>query len=715
MQMTQKIRRRATLGAVAAASLAAGMVLASRLQLTPASRAAAEREAGVAPPVAAAAAQAMAPAPGLPGFNFVKLAEEEKKFVVNINTTKSFKHRLPQRQRGPLGRQPFGNEDDFFEHFFGQVPEQDLKQQSLGSGFIVDKEGYILTNNHVVEGADDIRVTLLDGRSYDAEIKGRDPKTDIALIRIKPENGLPVATLGDSDALQVGEWVIAIGNPFGFGHTVTAGVVSAKDRTIGAGPYDAFIQTDASINPGNSGGPLFNARGEVVGINSAIIASGQGIGFAIPINMAKTIMEQLREKGSVTRGWLGVQVQPLTPELRESLQLAAEGGALVAGVIKGDPADKAGLKAGDVVVEFDGRAVRSDRDLVAIVGNTAVGRSVSVKVLRDGKSRSFEIRIARRSDEKDEAAGGEEESGDEKESGKARLGVRVQDVTKELAEKLGLDETARGARERGDRRRPGRTRRHRPRRRGPRGQPAAGRGRRAVREAGARRRAGEDAPAARAQRRRDPVRHGQARGGEVISRGGGGGAINPPCPPFSKGGCAARSARRSPLGKGGLGGFVGRPSSCWPGPRRGAPRRRAHRRGAAARRGGARRRAGAPDGRQRQHRGGGLGLPLRRRRRPLLRPVLPRLLRVRAAAQGHHAQPRLGGDRRPAGLHPHQRARHRPRLARERHARRRAHLPGEDRRHRPRPRPGGHQGRGEGAAPRGRDRRLGRACSSASG
>ena len=245
---------------------------------------------------------------------------------------------------------PFGGEEDFFNHFFGQMPERDLKQQSLGSGFIVDKEGYILTNNHVVDGADDIRVTLLDGRSYDAEVTGRDPKTDIALIKIKPENGLPVATLGDSDALQVGEWVIAIGNPFGFGHTVTAGVVSAKDRTIGAGPYDAFIQTDASINPGNSGGPLFNARGEVVGINSAIVSSGQGIGFAIPINMAKNIMAQLRDKGSVTRGWLGVQIQALTPELRESLKLAAEGGALVAGVIKGDPAEKAGLKAGDVVV-----------------------------------------------------------------------------------------------------------------------------------------------------------------------------------------------------------------------------------------------------------------------------------------------------------------------------------------------------------------------------
>ena len=431
MQMTQTQKSRVTLGAVAVAGLAAGMVLASRLDLTPGTRAAA--------PAVQAAASPAGTAP-VPGFDFVRIAEEEKKFVVNINTTKTFKHRVRQMPQ----RSPFGDEEDFFNRFFGQMPDRDIKQQSLGSGFIVDKAGYILTNNHVVEGADDIRVTLLDGRSYDAEVKGRDPKTDIALILIKPENGLPVATLGDSDALQVGEWVMAIGNPFGFGHTVTAGVVSAKDRTIGAGPYDAFIQTDASINPGNSGGPLFNIRGEVVGINSAIVASGQGIGFAIPINIAKTIMDQLREKGSVTRGWLGVQVQPLTPELRESLKLSAEGGALVAGVIKGDPADKAGLKSGDVIVEFDGRPVRSDRDLVSIVGNTAVGKKVAVRALRDGRNLSFEIKIAKRSEEKDEAAGEEEQEPAEKESGKARLGVRVQDVTKEIAEKLGLDE-AKGA------------------------------------------------------------------------------------------------------------------------------------------------------------------------------------------------------------------------------------------------------------------------------
>jgi len=430
MKMTTSLRRRLALGAVAAASLVAGMALASRLNLT-APVNAADRE-------ASPATAAQAPL----GFNFAKIAEEEKKFVVNINTTKTLRRRAPQAQRGPRGQMPFGGEEDFFNHFFGQMPDRDLKQQSLGSGFIVDKEGFILTNNHVVDGADDIRVTLLDGRTYDAEVKGRDPKTDIALIKIKPENGLPVATLGDSDALLVGEWVIAIGNPFGFGHTVTAGIVSAKDRTIGAGPYDSFIQTDASINPGNSGGPLLNARGEVVGINSAIISSGQGIGFAIPINMAKNIMAQLRDRGTVTRGWLGVQIQALTPELRESLNITVAGGALVAGVVKGDPAEKAGLRAGDVVLEFDGRPVHSDRDLVAIVGNTPVGRKVALKVVRDGKSLTIEVKVAKRAEDKDEAAAEEDENPPAKESGKARIGIQVQDVTKELAEQLGLEDTA---------------------------------------------------------------------------------------------------------------------------------------------------------------------------------------------------------------------------------------------------------------------------------
>ncbi len=430
MTMTRTARRGLTLGGVAAASLVAGMLISARLDLTGHSSAAG---------AAASAGTAIAPGPGGRP-DFVRIAEEEKRFVVNINTTKSVRRRLLQRLPGPRGHEEFFG-DDFFERFFGQAPERELKQKSLGTGFIIDRDGWILTNNHVVDGADDIRVTLLDGRSYDAEVKGRDPKTDIALIKIEPEDGLPAARLGDSDALAVGEWVMAIGNPFGLGHTVTVGVVSAKDRTIGAGPYDAFIQTDASINPGNSGGPLISTRGEVVGINSAIVAAGQGIGFAIPVNIAKGIVEQLRETGTVTRGWLGVQIQALTPELREKLGAPAEGGALVAGVVKGDPAEKGGIKVGDIVVEFDGRGVRSDRDLVAIVGGTAPGQTVKLRVLRDGKEKGLEVRLARRSDDEDGAAGEEEPR---EEAGRARVGVRVQDLTDEMAERLGLDE-ARGA------------------------------------------------------------------------------------------------------------------------------------------------------------------------------------------------------------------------------------------------------------------------------
>jgi serine protease Do len=433
MDLKKASKRWLTLGGVAAGSLLAGMVISSRLNLTPPGNAAAER---------GRSEEAVAAAPGAPvAVNpFVRIAEDEKKAVVNISTTKFFKHRAGGR--GPGARSPFDEfygGDESFNRFFGEVPEQNLQQKSLGSGVIVDKEGYILTNNHVVDGADDIRVTLLNGKSYDAEVRGRDPKTDLALIRIKPENGLPVAPLGDSDALQVGEWVMAIGNPFGLGHTVTVGVVSAKDRTIGAGPYDAFIQTDASINPGNSGGPLFNVRGEVVGINTAIVSAGQGIGFAIPANLAKSVLEQLREKGSVTRGWLGVQVQELTPELRESFELGERSGALVARVIEGDPAEKAGVKSGDVVVAFDGRPVRSDKDLVSIVGNTPVGRTVPLTVVRDGKELTLEVKIAKRSDEKDEAAAPGAE-GEQEEGGKARIGVTVQDLTKELADRLGLDE-----------------------------------------------------------------------------------------------------------------------------------------------------------------------------------------------------------------------------------------------------------------------------------
>ena len=235
--------------------------------------------------------------------------------------------------------------EDFFNKFFNQDQQKEFKQRSLGSGFIIDKDGYIVTNNHVVENADKIKVILKDEKEFEAEIVGRDPNTDIALIRIKSGYNLPVLKIGDSDALKVGQWVLAIGSPFGLEHTVTAGIVSAKGRVIGSGPYDDFIQTDASINPGNSGGPLINMTGEVIGVNTIIIAGGQGIGFAIPINQVKGIVEQLKKHGDVTRGWLGVTIQDLPADLAEYIGIKDGKGVLVSDVISGDPADKAGIRA----------------------------------------------------------------------------------------------------------------------------------------------------------------------------------------------------------------------------------------------------------------------------------------------------------------------------------------------------------------------------------
>ncbi|HEX2767994.1 MAG TPA: trypsin-like peptidase domain-containing protein, partial [Geobacteraceae bacterium] len=254
--------------------------------------------------------------------DFVELAKKLKPSVVNISTAKTV---APQKrlQRPPnsFGQEPF---EDFFNRFFDNIPQHSYKQRSLGSGFIISNEGFILTNNHVVAGADEIKIKLSDGREFKAVVKGTDEKLDLAVLKIEVKGTLPVADLGDSDAIQVGEWVMAIGNPFGLNQTVTAGIVSAMGRVIGSGPYDDYIQTDASINPGNSGGPLFNASGKVIGINTAIVAGGQGIGFAIPVNMAKSVLPQLEEKGKVTRGWLGVAIQPVTPELAQSFGVEGE-------------------------------------------------------------------------------------------------------------------------------------------------------------------------------------------------------------------------------------------------------------------------------------------------------------------------------------------------------------------------------------------------------
>ena len=278
--------------------------------------------------------------------SFTDLAKRMKPSVINIRSTKLVKNTgrgfwSPFSPKGPF-RDFFG--DEFFERFFDEMPPREFPQNSLGSGFIIDEQGYILTNNHVIEKADKIKVILSDEKEFDAEVMGRDPKTDIALIKIEATKPLQPVTMGNSDELQVGEWVIAIGNPFGLEHTVTAGIVSAKGRVIGSGPYDDFIQTDASINLGNSGGPLINMRGEVIGINTAIIAGGPGIGFAIPINMAKQILSQLKEKGEVTRGWLGVMIQKVTPELAKQFGLEKSEGALVAQVMEDSPAEKAGIK-----------------------------------------------------------------------------------------------------------------------------------------------------------------------------------------------------------------------------------------------------------------------------------------------------------------------------------------------------------------------------------
>jgi serine protease Do len=367
--------------------------------------------------------------------NFTELAEKAKPGVVNIRTVKTTNGGGPVF-RHFFGRNPHGGQDPF-QDFFGLGPQREFKQRSLGSGFLLDNEGYIVTNNHVVEDADQIKVRLFDEAEYDATIIGRDPKTDLALIKIDaPSKDLKPLELGDSDTIPVGSWVVAIGSPFGLEQTVTAGIVSAKGRIIGSGPYDDFIQTDASINPGNSGGPLLNLKGEVVGINTAIVASGQGIGFAIPINMAGGIISQLKDSGEVSRGWLGVGIQDLTPELAEYYAIKEKEGVLVTQTYEGDPADKAGIKEGDVIVAVDGKRIASSRELSRTVAEAGVGNKMSLTVLRDGREKEIDVKLAKRPDTEPTMARGEARSDD--------LGLKVREIDPEIAERLGLDENTKG-------------------------------------------------------------------------------------------------------------------------------------------------------------------------------------------------------------------------------------------------------------------------------
>lgn len=368
---------------------------------------------------------------------FSELAEKAKPAVVNIQTVKVVKG------GGRVYRHFFGNPfggnrqspfDDFPGPFFNPQP-QNRKEQSLGSGFIISEDGYIVTNNHVIKDADKIKVILHDNTEYEAEIVGTDPITDIALIKVTAENLVPLE-FGSSEKLNVGSWVVAIGSPFGLEQTVTAGIVSAKGRIIGSGPYDDFIQTDASINPGNSGGPLLNLKGEVIGINTAIISSGQGIGFAIPSDMATGIIEQLTEGKSVSRGWMGIAIQNITPELAEYYNIKETTGVFVAKVYPGDPAAEAGIEAGDIIFQIGDKTIKNSRDLTMTVASAGVGEKVKVLAYRNGKEKTFRVKLGKRPNQDPEQlseAGGFDE-----------FGLKLESVTPRIARQLGYPEDFKG-------------------------------------------------------------------------------------------------------------------------------------------------------------------------------------------------------------------------------------------------------------------------------
>lgn len=368
--------------------------------------------------------------------NFSVLAENAKPGVVNIRTERTMKN--AGRVFRHFFGEPFNGGPNPFEEFFRQygTPQKEYKQQSLGSGFIIDKDGYIVTNNHVIDKADQIKVKLANDEEYDAEVVGRDPKTDLALIKIEGAKNLKPLPLGDSEKLKVGSWVVAIGSPFGLEQTVTAGIVSSKNRVIDAGPYDDFIQTDASINPGNSGGPLLDLRGRVVGINTAIVASGQGIGFAIPIDMAKTIVAQLKDKGEVTRGWLGVGIQPITPELAEYYGLDSKEGVLVTQVFEGDPAEKAGIQKGDIITAINDEKIATTRELSTMIANVPVGEKTRIALIRNGKEIVLTVVVAKYPDKV--AAVSRRDVDD------AQLGLQVSDLTAERSQQFGLDTEEKG-------------------------------------------------------------------------------------------------------------------------------------------------------------------------------------------------------------------------------------------------------------------------------
>ncbi|MDR2339152.1 MAG: Do family serine endopeptidase [Deltaproteobacteria bacterium] len=367
------------------------------------------------------------------------MVKKVKPAIVNIFTVKVVKLRGGGNFGGPGFRfnQPNENfrspEEEFFNNFFGfpGAPPREYKERALGSGFIFDPAGYVITNNHVVDGADDIKVKLEDGQEIPAKVIGKDPKTDIALLKLDKPGTYPYITFGDSDKVEIGDWVVAVGNPYGLEHTVTAGILSARGRAIGAGPYDDFLQTDASINPGNSGGPLLNLQGEVVGINTMIVYGGNGIGFAIPSSMATKIVDKLKTVGRVDRGWLGVIIQEVTPELAQSFGLKEPRGALIGTVQPDTPAAQAGFREGDIVLSFDGKDIKQFQDLSAFVADTDVGKEVNVVVFRDKQDINLKVKIGLMPDSGQAIPG----SG----SSPEEIGLQVRELTPELARSMGVD------------------------------------------------------------------------------------------------------------------------------------------------------------------------------------------------------------------------------------------------------------------------------------
>jgi serine protease Do len=370
---------------------------------------------------------------------FADLAEKLLPTVVNIATTQ-----VVEARRGQEFEEFF---KEFFERRGGQPPPQEKRRaSSLGSGFIIDSSGYIVTNHHVIAEADEITVRLHDDSLLEAELVGSDQKTDLALLKVKSDKPLPANSWGRSEKTRIGDWVVAIGNPFGLGGTVTAGIVSARQRDINSGPYDDFIQTDAAINRGNSGGPMFNLDGEVIGVNTAIFSPSGGsigIGFAIPSDLAKNVVMQLRQFGEVRRGWLGVRIQTVTEELAEGLRLGSQRGALVASVTEGGPAEKGGIVQGDVILEFAGRPVEDMRKLPRMVAETPIGEEVGVVVWRKGAEKTFKIVLGELDEEQVALAAPAPQPTDD--AGKVPdLGLQLGKITPELRERYGLAEKTDG-------------------------------------------------------------------------------------------------------------------------------------------------------------------------------------------------------------------------------------------------------------------------------